>query len=105
MALALTTSAATFHLVKAVAKDLNGKAAYPRVRGLNPARYAELVREFLADHQSISNRETRELLGLGDSPSAQVEASGYLRRWSGPDGFLNAIGSGSGRRYVLRSGS
>jgi ATP-dependent DNA helicase RecG len=99
------TRSATFHLVKAVAKDLIGKAAYTRVRGLNPARYAELVREFLADHQSISNRETRELLGLGDSPSAQVEASGHLRRWSGPDGFLNAIGSGSGRRYVLRSGS
>ena len=34
--------------MKAVAKDVIGKAAYPRVRGLKPARSAELVREFLA---------------------------------------------------------
>ena len=31
----------------------------------------------------------RELLGLGNSASAQVEASRYLKKWSQPDGFLD----------------
>ena len=82
------TAAATFHLAKCVAKELKGKAAYTRTRGLNPIRYAEMVREYLRDHQRIENAELRELLGLGNSPSAQVEASRYLKKWSQPDGFL-----------------
>ena len=41
------TAAATFHLAKGVAKELKGKAAYTRTRGLNPIRYAEMVREYL----------------------------------------------------------
>ena len=99
------TKSATYHLTKGLAKELLGKAAYTRTRGLNPKRYAELVREYLQDHQSISNREVRELLGLGESASAQVEAARYLARWSGPDGFLEPFGGGSGRRYRLRDGS
>ena len=82
------TASATFHLAKGVAKELKGKAAYTKTRGLNPVRYAEMVREYLTDHQKIRNAELRELLGLGDSPSAQVEASRYLKKWSQPDGFL-----------------
>lgn len=82
------TASATYYLAKGVAKELKGKAAYTKARGLNPVRYAELVREYLQDHQRIRNFELRELLGLGDSPSAQVEASRYLRKWSQPDGFL-----------------
>jgi ATP-dependent DNA helicase RecG len=82
------TASATFHLAKGVATALKGKAAYTRTRGLNPVRYAEMVREYLRDHQRIQNAELRELLGLGDSPSASVAASRYLTKWSQDDGFL-----------------
>lgn len=95
------TSAATFHLAKGIAKELKGKAAYTRARGLNPVRYAEMVREYLQDHQRIRNAELRELLGLGDSASAQVEASRYLRKWSQPDGFLDRDKQDK-LHYVLR---
>lgn len=95
------TASATFHLAKGVAKALKGKAAYTKTRGLNPVRYAEMVREYLKDHQRIRNAELRELLGLGDSPSAQVEASRYLKKWSGPDGFLDKVRDGA-VHYILR---
>ena len=96
------TAAATFHLAKGVAKELKGKAAYTRTRGLNPIRYAEMVREYLRDHQRIENAELRELLGLGNSPSAQVEASRYLKKWIQPDGFLDRQRVGSTHVYTLR---
>jgi ATP-dependent DNA helicase RecG len=97
------TTSATFHLSKGVATALKGKAAYTRTRGLNPVRYAELVREYLKDHQRIVNAQLRELLGLGDSPSAQVEASRLLKKWSQPDGFL-LVGKEKGKPYyTLRS--
>ena len=95
------TAAATFHLAKGVAKELKGKAAYTKTRGLNPVRYAEMVREYLKDHQKIRNAELRELLGLGDSPSAQVEASRYLKKWSQPDGFLDKVSEGA-VHYISR---
>jgi ATP-dependent DNA helicase RecG len=88
------TASATFHLAKGVAKELKGKAAYTKTRGLNPVRYAEMVREYLKDHQKIRNSELRLLLGLGDSPSAQVEASRYLKKWSQLDGFLDKVKGG-----------
>lgn len=96
------TASATFHLAKGVAKELKGKAAYTKVRGLNPVRYAELVREYLTDHRRIGNSEVRELLGLGNSASAQVEASRYLKKWSAPDGFLDKGGAGNQIFYTLR---
>ena len=97
------TAAATFHLAKGVAMELKGKAAYTRTRGLNPIRYAEMVREYLRDHQRIENAELRELLGLGNSPSAQVEASRYLKKWSHPDdGFLDRRRAGRTHVYTLR---
>ena len=96
------TASATFHLAKGVAKELKGKAAYTKVRGLNPVRYAELVREYLNDHRRIGNSEVRELLGLGNSPSAQVEASRYLKKWSAPDGFIDKNGAGNQIFYTLR---
>jgi ATP-dependent DNA helicase RecG len=99
------TRSATFHLTKGIARELLGKAAYTRTRGLNPIRYAEMVREFLHDHPDITNREVRELLGLGESPTAQVEASRYLKRWSDPTGFLVAEGNGARRRYRLKEAS
>jgi ATP-dependent DNA helicase RecG len=97
------TASATFHLSKGIAKELKGKAAYTKTRGLNPVRYAEMVREYLRDHQKISNAELRELLGLGNSPSAQVEASRYLAKWSTPDGFLVKHGSGSNVYYSTKA--
>ena len=99
------TRSATFHLTKGIARELLGKAAYTRTRGLNPVRYAEMVREYLHDHRSISNREVRELLGLGESPTAQVEASRYLKKWSGSSGFLTAEGNGAKRSYRLKEAS
>lgn len=96
------TAAATFHLAKGVAKELKGKAAYTRTRGLNPVRYAEMVREYLRDHGSIQNAELRELLALGDSASAKVEASRYLKKWSQPDAFLVRHRQGKLFVYTLR---
>lgn len=96
------TASATFHLAKGSATELKGKVAYTKVRGLNPVRYAEMVREFLNDHQSIDNMELRQLLGLGDSQSAKVEASRYLKKWSGPDGFLDKHPAGNKTHYSAR---
>lgn len=96
------TLAATFHLAKGIAKDLLGKAAYTKTRGLNPIRYAEMIKAYLQDHGSITPRECRELLGLGESKSAQVEISRYLKTWTtGQNAFLKAAGHGSSRRYSL----
>lgn len=96
------TASATFHLSKGIAKELKGKAAYTKTRGLNPVRYAEMVREYLRDHQKISNAELRELLGLGDSASARVEASRYLTKWSAPESFLVKHGGGNNVYYTHR---
>ena len=96
------TKAATFHLAKGVAKDLLGKAAYTKSRGLNPIRYAEMVKAYLEHHNNISPQECRELLGLGESQSAKVEVSRYLRTWSsGAEAFLVSDGHGANRRYFL----
>lgn len=96
------TATATFHLAKGVAKELKGKAAYTKTRGLNPVRYAEMLREYLNDHQQVGNAELRDLLGLGDSASAKVEASRLLKRWSQPDGFLERHGKGNQVFYTRR---
>lgn len=96
------TQSATFHLAKGVATALKGKAAYTRSRGLDPVRYAEMVREFLKDHRFITNAEVRQLLGLGSSPSASVGASKLLAKWCGPDGFLDKQPPENRPRYVLR---
>jgi ATP-dependent DNA helicase RecG len=98
------THTATYHLAKGVATALKGKVAYTRTRGLNPVRYAEMVREYLKDHRSITNAELRLLLVLGDSPSASVEASRLLAKWSGEGGFLERQPPENRPRYVLRSG-
>ncbi len=96
------TKSATYHLSKGVAKDLLGRAAYTRIRGLNPLRYAELVREFVSAHGSITPRDCRQLLGLGESPSARVETSRYLKKWCGDRGFLRREGGGRHVRYLAR---
>lgn len=97
------TQTATYHLSKGTATALKGKVAYTRTRGLNPVRYAEMVREYLKDHREIRNAELRQLLGLGSSASASVEASRLLTKWSGPDGFLMKQGPDNRPCYTLRN--
>ena len=87
------TKAATYHLNKAAAKDLLGRAGYTRLKGIDPIRYREMARQHVAHHGSINSEECRELLGLGDSQTAKVEASQLLKEWSGPGGFLKKVGT------------
>jgi ATP-dependent DNA helicase RecG len=98
------TKAATYHLTKGVAKDLLGKAAYTRTKGLDAVRFAEMVRAFVQDHGSITPRECRELLGLGESKSARAETSRLLRQWSSEEGFLRREGVPPKVRYLPRDG-
>ncbi len=96
------TKAATYHLNKAVAGDMLGKAAYTRTKGIDSIRYRELVRQFIMDHGSITPKDCRELLGFGESRTAKSAISRYLKEWSGDDGFLRWEGNTSSRRYFLR---
>jgi ATP-dependent DNA helicase RecG len=93
------TKSATFHLNKAVAKDLLGKAAYTKTKGVDSIRFREMVREFVDDHGSITPQECRELLGLGESQTSRVEVSRYLKEWSSPGGFLRREGKPPKVRY------
>jgi ATP-dependent DNA helicase RecG len=96
------TRPATYYLTKSVAKDLIGKVAYSSTKGIDSLRYQELVRSFLIDHESITNKDCRGLFGLGDSASSQVETSRYLKRWSAQDGFLIPDGNPPKRKYTLK---
>ena len=93
---------ATYYLAKTVANDLIGKVAYSSSKGIDAARYAELVRGFVQDHGSITNRECRLLFGLGETASEKVEVSRYLKKWSEDDGFLIAEGNHSQRKYRFK---
>ena len=57
---------------------------------------------YLRDHQRIESAELREVLALGNSPSAQVEASHNLKKWSQLDGFLDRQRVGKTHIYTLR---
>ena len=95
------TKAATYHLNKSVAKDVLGRSSYTRLKGIDPIRYKEMAREHVNQHGSITPRECRELLGLGESNSARVEASRLLAEWSGDGGFLTKVGTrGRGVHYL-----
>lgn len=96
------TKAATYHLTKPIATDLLGKAAYSESKGISPVRYAEMVRTFLHDYTSITPKQCRELLHLGESQTARVEISRLLRQWSSPDGFLRREGHPPHVTYYLR---
>jgi hypothetical protein len=63
-----------------------------------------MVREFVSDHGSITPLECRQLLGLGESPSARVETSRYFKKWSGDGGFLRREGGSRYVRYVAGEG-
>jgi ATP-dependent DNA helicase RecG len=99
------TRAATYHLTKAVARDLFGKATYTKTKGLDPIRYEAMVRQFLKDHGSITPKECRELLDLGESQSAKVAVSRLLKKWSGPGGFLARSGRSQKTIYEALPGS
>jgi ATP-dependent DNA helicase RecG len=62
-----------------------------------------MVGEYLRDHGQTQSAELREPLGLGDSASAQVEASRYLKKWSQDDAFLVRQGNVKLTTYILRS--
>jgi hypothetical protein len=67
------------------------------------ADIAEARREMVSrveDHGAITPQECRELLGLGESRSARVEVSRYLKEWSGPGGFLRREGKSPKTRYL-----
>jgi len=91
----------TYHLARGAAVELLGKAVYTRARGIDAVRWPELIRAYVEQHGSINNAECRELLGLGNSPSAQVRVSRLLRKLCVPDGFLHPQGAGAKRRYCI----
>ena len=99
------TKAVTYHLSKVIASDLLGKSVYSAGRGINPLRYAEMVRVFLEDHRMITPKQCRELLHLGESQSARVEISRLLRKWSAADGFLTREGKPPSVVYHLKEGN
>jgi len=97
----------TYHLDRGVAVELLGKARYSQLRDIETVRFPEMIRRFVELHGSISNKECRELMKLGDSNAAQVKASQILAELSGPNGFLVPDPKGGkykSRRYVLRDG-
>jgi len=93
----------TYHLDRAIAVNLLGKAMYSQLRDIDAVRFPEMIRQYVIDHGSIGNSECRELLKLGNSNSAKVTASQILGKLTGEDGFLDAVeGQRKNRRYVLR---
>jgi len=97
-------SGITYHLERSVAVELLGKARYSRIRDIEEVRFPEMVKRYVELHDSISNRECRELLNLGDSDTAIVKASRLLTALSKSNGFLDPVGGKHrGRRYNLRA--
>jgi ATP-dependent DNA helicase RecG len=92
----------TYHLTKVVASDLLGKAAYTETKGVDSVRYPEMVRAFLRDHDSMTPKQCRELLRLGESATARVQVSRLLKEWSAPAGFLRREGKPPKVTYYLR---
>ena len=89
----------TYHLIPNIAKELIGATTYVRLSGVDSIRYKELIREYVLQTGSIANRECRELLGLGNSRSAQVKATNILKTCE----FLEPFGnSRKTTRYRLK---
>ena len=93
----------SYHLPKGIAVELIGKAAYSKDRGIQEARYREMIRQYLMDHGEITPMQARDLLGLGSTASAKSAMSRYLREWSsGRQGFLRKHGTKPRNKYSLR---
>lgn len=88
----------TYHLNPNAASHLLSKATYTRTRDIEAVRYPELIRAYVEQHGSINNKECRQLLGLGSSPTARVKASRLLRHCD----FLERIGESRAIRYRLK---
>jgi hypothetical protein len=96
----------TYHLDRAMAVELLGKARYSQIRGIDAVRFPEMIKQYVNDHNSITNKECRELLKLGNSNSALVKAAEIIRSLLTEEGFL-MIDPKSGksyrnRRYIIR---
>jgi len=89
----------TYHLSPNAASELLSKAVYTRTRDIDAIRYPELIRAYVEQHGSINNKECRELLGLGNSPAARVNASRLLSRSK----FLKRIGESRAVQYRLKN--
>jgi len=93
-------SGVTYHLSRAVAAELVGKAVYSRSRAIDKVQWPVMIRQYVQEHGSINNSECRDLLLLGNSRSAQSTVSKLLVQLD----FLDAYGSSpKGRRYRLRA--
>jgi ATP-dependent DNA helicase RecG len=89
----------TYHLAQNAAVALQGSVVYARSRDIDAVRHPELIRAYVERHGSINNAECRQLLSLGNSPTARVGASRLLRSLR----FLEPYGtSRKARRYRLR---
>lgn len=92
----------TYHLTRGAAAKLASKAAYTKARGIDPIRFPEMIRAYVAQHGSINNSECRELLGLGNSATATVKVSRLLHDLP----FLEPFGtSPKTRRYRMKKES
>ena len=92
------TKGVTYHLARWAASELLGKAISGRLRGIDRIRWPELIRQFVEQHESISNSECRALLNLGNSRSAVSQVSRLLGKLD----FLEPFGSSKrNRRYRL----
>jgi len=100
-----TGRSVTYHLSRSAAAALIGRKAFVIIRGIDRARWPELVRTWVVEHGAITNAQCRDLLGLGNSRSARVRASQLLREWSADGGFLERKGTSPHTyHYVLRGG-
>ena len=92
----------TYHLSRSAAATFVGKSVYSRSRAIDRVQWPALIRRYVEEHRSISNRECRELLLLGNSRSARSTISRLL---AGLD-FLEPYGeSPKTTRYRLRHGN
>jgi ATP-dependent DNA helicase RecG len=90
----------TYHLTRWAASAFVGKAFYTLNKSIDVVQWPALVMQYVEHHNSISNRECRELLRLGNSTSAQTKVSAFL---SGLD-FLEPYGDApKNRRYKLKN--
>lgn len=68
----------TYHLSRSAAAAFIGKGIYSRSRAIDRVQWPVLIRRYVEEHGSISNRECRELLLLGNSRSAVSTVSQLL---------------------------
>jgi ATP-dependent DNA helicase RecG len=88
-----------YYLSPNAVSQLSSKATRTRTRSSDAVRYPELIRAYVEQHGSIKNEECRELLGLGNSPTARVKASRLL----GDSEFLERFGESRAIRYRLKN--